>query len=70
MTIESDMLTEKVLGTSLNPYSNGMTIELLSRKGWRCLACLNPYSNGMTIEFNDGREFPSQGVVLILILME
>ena len=36
---------------SLNPYSNGMMIEL-KRRGWIQMAIvgLNPYSNGMMIE--------------------
>ena len=35
----------------LNPYSNGMKIELLNIKSMkRNLLSLNPYSNGMKIE--------------------
>ena len=36
---------------SLNPYSNGMKIELNLPQHWSgILNCLNPYSNGMKIE--------------------
>ena len=56
---------------SLNPYSNGMKIELclMSWLSWQKQS-LNPYSNGMKIEqlLNPKKVWKKE--VLILILME
>ena len=59
------------LGSCLNPYSNGMKIELkYSYDDILNKLCLNPYSNGMKIErYPDILAYIAQSV-LILILME
>ncbi len=55
---------------SLNPYSNGMWIELMKKKIRKLLfLSLNPYSNGMWIEQMTMITL-QQELVLILILME
>ena len=55
----------------LNPYSNGMKIELPTFTGAMTLFFrLNPYSNGMKIELNDSIFNRETVHVLILILME
>ncbi len=58
-----------VVRASLNPYSNGMWIELTTSRRFTRLPSLNPYSNGMWIE-RVHRQPVVQLQVLILILME
>ena len=51
MKIELTSEPSTSLPMSLNPYSNGMTIECFRIRGSRVHLGLNPYSNGMTIEY-------------------
>ena len=56
MKIESHIRGIPATDICLNPYSNGMKIELtLSSALSTSLKRLNPYSNGMKIEFIEGR---------------
>ena len=43
-------LSDKTVSNCLNPYSNGMKIELMTKDEALSLVSLNPYSNGMKIE--------------------
>ena len=55
----------------LNPYSNGMKIELMIFTApIATMMGLNPYSNGMKIEQDYGSDYGNLRNVLILILME
>ena len=54
----------------LNPYSNGMKIELQRNASDGNDRCLNPYSNGMKIERARSQMTMMAWLVLILILME
>ena len=56
--------------TSLNPYSNGMKIELIWVRTYTPVSRLNPYSNGMKIEQDKKVNAEVIDFVLILILME
>ena len=56
-------------GRCLNPYSNGIWIELLKEQQQQRLLSLNPYSNGIWIEPKHDHKKILKGV-LILILME
>ena len=51
MKIEPTKPTSKLSQSSLNPYSNGMKIELYDEGAHYVYEnSLNPYSNGMKIE--------------------
>ena len=51
MKIERTLILQKSIKWGLNPYSNGMKIELRKRTQLSPTLCLNPYSNGMKIEY-------------------
>ena len=60
-----------VVDLCLNPYSNGIWIELGTyRLRHSVHSGLNPYSNGIWIELRGGTDGGLGVLVLILILME
>ena len=70
MKIEHDVDAMRKVQSCLNPYSNGMKIELAEQEALKTKNRLNPYSNGMKIEQKvKGEDIKIIGV-LILILME
>ena len=68
LTWKQNLLRKKEPG--LNPYSNGISSDLLDLAAAQKVKSLNPYSNGIPSDLRTSRFCKKTNSVLILILME